>query len=119
MRTRRILRTGLHGLLVAWLAAVAVAPLWHTGHAVRPVAEETPGHDHGVGAWLCGPRPATVHPSVDCVLCKAQRLLSHYWTRAPGATAPFHAAAAPAVLVPSVPPAGERLPVAARAPPLC
>jgi hypothetical protein len=118
LRIRGYIRIGLHGLLVVWMATIAVAPLWHTAHAAPPVPESIPGHDHGVGSWMCDATPENVDPVVDCVLCKAQRLLSQYWTRVPGTTALSHAAA-PASLALFVPCAGERIPLAARAPPLC
>ena len=119
LRTRGFIRIGLHGLLVVWMAAIAVAPLWHTAHAAPPLPEDIPDHDHGVGAWMCDATPENVDLPVDCVLCKAQRLLSQYWTRVPAHTAAPHATAAPASLALFVPYAGEHVPVAARAPPLC
>jgi hypothetical protein len=119
LRTRSYIRIGLHGLLVVWMAAVAVAPLWHTGHEASPVPGGVPGHNHGAGAWMCDARPETIDPAVDCVLCQAQRLLSQYWTRVPATTTTSHTAATAASLALFVPRAGERVPVAARAPPLC
>ncbi len=118
MRTRSYIRIGLHGLLILWMAAVAVAPLWHTGHAA-PVPEGVPDHDHGAGVWVCDARPETIDPVVDCVLCQAQRLFSQCWTRVPATSATSHAATAPASSARFVPRAGTQIPLAARAPPLC
>jgi len=122
MRTRSSVRVALHGLFAVWLAAVAVAPLWHSGHAAPPrvpEADGAPGHEHANGAWVCNGAPVTVDPAVDCVLCKARRLLSQYWNRTPGVSATLQATAVPALPPLFIPVAGEHVPLAARAPPLC
>ncbi len=119
MRTRSYIRIGLYGLLVLWMAAVSVAPLWHTGHGAPPVPEGVPDHDHRAGVWVCDARPESVDLVVDCVLCQAQRLLSQCWTRVPATSTTSHAATAPVSSARFIPRAGTQVPPAARAPPLC
>lgn len=119
MRSRSLLRLALHGLLAVWMTAVAVAPVWHSGHAAPPVPEDIPGHQHAVGAWMCGAAQETIDPTVDCVLCKAQRQLSQCWSRAPGVAATLQSTAAPVWSTLFLPSPGEYSPLAPRAPPLC
>jgi len=119
LRTRGFLHITLHGLLAVWMAAVAVAPLWHTGHAAPTTREDVPGHDHHAGAWMCDAAPEGVEPGVDCVLCKAQRQLSQYWSRIPGISANVQAAATPTSPALFLQRAGEQISLASRAPPLC
>jgi hypothetical protein len=117
--TRGLLRIALHGMLAVWMAAVAVAPLWHTSHAAPATREDAPGHDHHAGAWMCDATPGSVEPGVDCVLCKAQRQLSQYRSRVPGISATLQAAATLASPAPFPQRAGERISLPSRAPPRC
>lgn len=122
IRTRSLPRIALQGLFAVWLAAVAVAPLWHSGHTASPIApgaDGTPRHEHASGAWLCNAAPETVDPAIDCVLCKVQRQLSQFWTRIPDTSVTIQAAAAPVRPALIVLSAGEYIPLAARAPPFC
>lgn len=119
LRTRGLPRIVLHGMLAIWMAAVAVAPLWHTSHAAPAIREDVPGHHHHAGAWMCDASPEGVEPGVDCVLCKAQRQLSQCWSRIPGVSSTLQAAATPTSPAPFPRRAGEQISLPSRAPPLC
>jgi hypothetical protein len=118
MRRRTRIGALLQASFAIWLAAVAIAPLWHGEHNSRGFADHPPEHAHGLGAYLCGQRPATFEPDFECILCGAKRLLSQCWTRAATiVSVPVGADRAPAV-PPVAPIAGLFLPCASRAPPL-
>jgi hypothetical protein len=115
---RHTLRYGLHLSLAIWIAAVAAAPLWHADHEA-PLHEGAPEHHHPAGAWLCAGGPEAIDRNVDCVLCMAQRLLSHGSARAPVAIAGPGDGPAPVRPALPAPRASGRIPLFARAPPSC